>query len=57
LFRWADQCGEFRDKDHQIQDFPFTGQNFGHFWTATPVDDKGLEGMLMDWYNEVKIII
>ncbi len=57
MFRWADQCGEFRDKDHQIQDFPFTGQNFGHFWTATPVDDKGLEGMLMDWYNEVKIII
>jgi hypothetical protein len=57
VFRWADQCGEFRDKDHQIPGFPDAGQNFGHVWTQTLVEDKGLEALLMDWYYEVKNVM
>ena len=56
-FRWADQCGPFRDSNHQFPDFSNVALNFGHVWSASVVDDKGLEGLIMDWYNEVDIDI
>ena len=54
FLRWADQCGPARDTNHNIPGFPNVGQNFGHLLSATPVDDKGLEAIIMEWYDEVK---
>ena len=53
VFRWADQCQEFRDKDHRIPGFSLVGLNFGHVWSETVDEDKALDSILMDWYDEV----
>jgi len=53
IYRWADQCGPFRDTNHQFPGIPNVALNFGHVWSASVVDDKELEGLIMDWYNEV----
>ena len=53
VYRWADQCQEFRDKDHRIPGFSLVGLNFGHVWSKTVTEDKALDSILMDWYDEV----